>query len=58
MNEPMAHTESEENRIPEFHNYEEEAEFWDTHDFSEFWNEAKSVEAQVAESLSEQNLSF
>lgn len=43
--------------IPEFQSYEEEAAFWNTHDFSEFWDEAKPVEAHVAEHLSEYSLS-
>lgn len=34
------------NKIPEFKNYKEEAEFWDTHDFSEFWNDAKLVDVE------------
>jgi hypothetical protein len=30
-------------RIPSFSNVEEEAEFWDTHDFTDYLEEAKSV---------------
>jgi predicted glycoside hydrolase/deacetylase ChbG (UPF0249 family) len=32
--------------IPAFQNIEEEAEFFDTHDFSEFWDELEPVEIQ------------
>ena len=40
-------------RIPEFRTREEEAEFWDTHDASEFWDELKPVRVRVAKNLSE-----
>lgn len=30
-------------KIPRFKDYAEEARFWDTHDFSEFWSDAKPV---------------
>lgn len=30
-------------KIPDFKNYEEEANFFDTHDFTEFLDEAKEV---------------
>ncbi len=30
--------------IPAFHNVEEEATFFDTHDFSDFWNELRPAE--------------
>ncbi len=29
--------------VPAFHNTEEEAEFWDTHDLSEFWEQGEPV---------------
>lgn len=32
-----------ESRIPDFNNGEEEAEFFDTHDFTEFWDEGTPV---------------
>ncbi len=41
------------NKIPEFKSREEEAEFWDIHDFSEFWDEFKPVEVRFAKNLSE-----
>jgi predicted DNA binding CopG/RHH family protein len=39
-------------KIPEFKNYKEETEFWDTHDLTDFWDEAKPVEMKVARNLS------
>jgi len=39
-------------RIPEFKSYEEEAEFWDTHDFTDFDDEFKPVEVRVSKNLS------
>lgn len=45
-------TEQRPSRIPEFSSYEEEAEFWDTHDFSDYWDEFKPVEVQFAPNLS------
>jgi len=32
--------------VPAFHNTEEEAEFWDTHDLSEFWDDGIPVTLQ------------
>ena len=32
------------NRIPKFKTYEEEANFWDTHEFTEFEDELEDVE--------------
>ena len=40
-------------RIPEFKSIEEEAEFWDTHDTTDFENEFKPVRVRVANNLSE-----
>lgn len=33
-------------KIPDFKNYEEEANFWDTHDFTEFLDEMKPVKVR------------
>lgn len=33
-------------KIPDFKNYEEEANFWDTHDFTEFMDELKPVKVK------------
>ena len=35
MNQDSQHT---DNRIPEFATRQEEAEFWDSHDFVDFWD--------------------
>ena len=39
-------------RIPEFRSREEEAEFWDTHDFTDFQDEFKPVKVRFAKRLS------
>ncbi len=39
--------------IPSFNNIEEEAEFWDTHDTTEFEDEFKPVKVRFAKNLSE-----
>lgn len=46
MNQP-----SVKSKIPQFETYEEEAEFWDTHDTTEFEDEFAPVEATFAQSL-------
>ncbi len=38
-------------RIPEFKTIEEEAEFWDTHDLTDYRDEFKPVQSQVADKL-------
>lgn len=43
-------------RIPEFSSYEEEAKFWDTHDFGDFLDETEDVDIKFSKGLSE-NLS-
>ena len=43
----------EKSRIPEFANFQEEAEFWDTHDLSDYWDELKPVKVKFAKNLSE-----
>lgn len=40
--------------IPEFKSREEEAEFWDTHSFSDYWDEFKPVKVRFAKNLSEE----
>lgn len=40
-------------RIPSFQNLEEEAEFWDTHDTTDFPDEFKLVEATIGPELVE-----
>src|SRR3954454_9232971 len=39
-------------RIPDFQSREEEAAFWDTHDFTEFLDETRPVKLRVAKNLS------
>jgi hypothetical protein len=40
-------------RIPSFNSIEEEAEFWDTHDFTDFADESTPVHITVGEQLAE-----
>lgn len=42
-------------RIPTFANLEEERAFWDTHDISEYWHEAKPVDVQFKETDEKDN---
>jgi len=39
--------------IPEFKSRQEEAEFWDTHDLADYWDEFKPVKVRFARNLSE-----
>lgn len=39
-------------KIPEFKTIQEEAEFWDTHDFTDFLDELKPVKVKFSPSLS------
>jgi hypothetical protein len=41
-------------KIPSFKDIEEEAEFWDTHDLTDFLEESEPVEATISGKLSEQ----
>lgn len=47
------HTTPKPSRIPQFSSYEEEAEFWDTHDTTDFEDEFKPVRVRFAKNLSE-----
>ncbi len=38
-------------RIPEFASREEEAEFWDTHDITDFWDELKPVKVKFSDRI-------
>lgn len=40
-------------RIPSFANIEEEATFWDTHDFADFTDESRPVEVTIGGDLAE-----
>lgn len=39
--------------IPKFKNYAEEAEFWDTHDLTDYWDQFKPVKVRFAKNLSQ-----
>jgi len=41
-----------ESRIPQFASREEEAEFWDTHDITDYLDEMRPVKLEVAKNLS------
>ena len=45
--------ERQQSRIPEFKSREEEAEFWDTHDITDYLDELKPVKVRFAKKLSE-----
>ncbi len=38
-------------RIPEFASREEEAEFWDTHDITDYWDELKPVKVKFSDRI-------
>jgi predicted DNA binding CopG/RHH family protein len=40
-------------RIPEFHSHQEEAQWWDTHDITDYLDELKPVKVRFAKNLSE-----
>lgn len=40
-------------RIPEFASREEEAQFWDTHDITDYWDELKPARVRFGKKLSE-----
>lgn len=44
-------TQPGKSRIPEFASYEEEAEWWDTHDITDYLDEFKPVNVRVAKDL-------
>jgi hypothetical protein len=43
--------------IPDFKSIEEEAAFWDTHDFTDYLDEFKPVNVRVSEQFREKSLS-
>ena len=48
----MSESKSQKQRtIPEFASREEEAEFWDTHDITDYWDELKPVKVKFSESI-------
>ena len=40
-------------RIPAFNTIEDEAEFWDTHDFTDYLDESRPIEIEVGPELAE-----
>ena len=52
MSEQDRELTTKKSRIPEFKSYAEEAEFWDTHDFTEFEDETHPVKVRFARNLS------
>lgn len=38
---------SADNKIPEMNNYEEIAEFWDSHSLGDYWEQTESAEFEV-----------
>jgi len=46
-------TERAQSQIPDFATREEETEFWDTHDFTDFLDGTRPVNVRVARNLSE-----
>lgn len=40
-------------RIPSFNSIEEEAAFWDTHDFTDYLEESRPVEVTIGDELAE-----
>ena len=54
----MSQRPSHQGRIPDFQSREEEAEWWDTHDLSDYLDELRPVEVHVSPNLlSEQSMS-
>ncbi len=45
----MSQEQERPSRIPEFASREEEAEFWDTHDLSDYWDEFKPSTLRVSQ---------
>jgi len=52
MTENDAYKKDERQAIPQFASREEEADFWDTHDMSDYWSELEPVKLKVAKNLS------
>ena len=46
-------TKTKKSRIPKFKNIQEEAEFWDTHDTTDYEDEFKPVKVKFAKNLSQ-----
>src|SRR5688572_22717290 len=48
----MTKNEKTDSRIPPFADYHEEAAFWDSHDFGDYWEETEPVEVEFSKQLS------
>lgn len=48
MSQDSQHLDS---RIPEFATRQEEAEFWDSHDFADFWDELELIQIETGDDL-------
>ena len=48
MSQDSQHT---DRRIPEFATRQEEAEFWDNHDFADFWDELEPIQIETGDDL-------
>ena len=46
-----AHETSTKKTIPAFATREEEAEFWDTHDIADYWDDLKPVSLEVSDNV-------
>ncbi len=40
-------------QIPDFNSREEEAHFWDTHSFADYWDAMKPIQVKFAKNLSD-----
>lgn len=49
----MTEKERVNTRIPEFNDREAEAEFWDTHDAGDYWDETETVDVKFSKDLTE-----
>lgn len=49
----MTERRTPKSRIPDFASVEEEAKFWDSHDFTEFEDETQPVKVRFAKNLSQ-----
>ena len=48
MSQDSQHT---DNRIPGFATRQEEADFWDSHDFADFWDELEPIQIETGDNL-------
>jgi|SRR5579863_1434798 predicted DNA binding CopG/RHH family protein len=53
MTQHVEHATARESRIPDFASREEEAEWWDTHDVTDYLDELQPVKVHMSRTLSE-----